>query len=184
MAACRPLRRPAHAGQGDRAIHQPSNHAPLSGTADNKDIDCIIAAVPDHWHKRSWWMRATPARTFTAKSRCRIPPRDGVDMVEAAKKNGRIVQIGSQRVSSVLCAKANELYRAGRHRRFDDGRSSRSGATIRPAHGNIPPPPDLSPQTLDWDTWLGTTRPRAPSTHIILRAGAAGRSTARGWPAI
>ena len=24
---------------------------------ENKEIDCIVAAVPDHWHKQSWWTR-------------------------------------------------------------------------------------------------------------------------------
>src|SRR2546429_4395193 len=38
---------------------------------------------------------------------------DGVAMVAAAKKTGRIVQIGSQRVSSVICAKAKELLANG-----------------------------------------------------------------------
>src|SRR2546425_388678 len=38
---------------------------------------------------------------------------DGVAMVEAAKKTGRIVQIGSQRVSSQICAKAKELISEG-----------------------------------------------------------------------
>src|SRR5256884_3944242 len=40
-------------------------------------------------------------------------PADGVAMVDAAKQAGRIVQIGSQRVSSQICAKAKELITQG-----------------------------------------------------------------------
>jgi predicted dehydrogenase len=40
-------------------------------------------------------------------------PADGVATVAAAKKTDRIVQIGAQRTSSVLCAKAKELYACG-----------------------------------------------------------------------
>jgi len=78
---------------------------------------------------------------------------DGFAMVEAAQKNNRIVQIGSQRVSSVLCAKAREMYHDGA---IGDvsmieltlGRNDPTGAW------EYPPPFDLSPKTLDWDTWL------------------------------
>ena len=40
-------------------------------------------------------------------------PADGVAMVDAAKKSGRIVQVGSQRVSSQICAKAKEMISEG-----------------------------------------------------------------------
>jgi len=35
---------------------------------------------------------------------------DGIEMVNAAKNTGRITQIGSQRVSSVICKKARNFY--------------------------------------------------------------------------
>src|SRR5260221_7245625 len=40
-------------------------------------------------------------------------PSDGLEMVKAGKATGRLIQIGSQRVSSVLCAKAKELIAQG-----------------------------------------------------------------------
>ena len=40
-------------------------------------------------------------------------PAEGFEMIEAGQRNRRIVQIGSQRVSSALCAKAHELYQSG-----------------------------------------------------------------------
>ena len=81
-------------------------------------------------------------------------------MVDAAQKNNRIVQIGSQRVSSVLCAQARDLYRNGAIGDIEMveltlGRNDPTGAW------QYPPPPDLSPQTLDWDTWLNDA-PKAP----------------------
>jgi predicted dehydrogenase len=73
--------------------------------------------------------------------------------VEAAAKNKRIVQIGSQRVSSMLCEKARELYAGGSIGDVEQveitlGRNDPTGAW------EYPPPTDLSPATLDWDTWL------------------------------
>ena len=74
---------------------------------------------------------------------------DGLAMVEAAQKNNRIVQIGSQRVSSVLCATARELYQKGAIGDVEMveltlGRNDPTGAW------EYPPPPDLSPRR-----WIG-----------------------------
>ena len=85
---------------------------------------------------------------------------EGFEMVEAADKNQRIVQIGSQRVSSALCAKARELYAAGTIGEIEMveltfGRNSPTGAW------EYPPPLDLSPSNVDWDTWLNDA-PKIP----------------------
>src|SRR5947199_7947778 len=75
----------------------------------NKDIDCIVAAVPDHWHKQVVVDAVTAGKDIDCEKPVSHTAADGVEMVTAAKRTGRIVQIGSQRVSSVICAKAKEL---------------------------------------------------------------------------
>src|SRR6476646_4726853 len=80
---------------------------------DRKDIDCIVAAVPDHWHRRVVVDACNAGKDIYCEKPMSHNVADGLAMVEAERKNNRIVQIGSQRVSSVLCAKARELYAAG-----------------------------------------------------------------------
>src|SRR5260370_1026381 len=77
-----------------------------------------------------------------------------------APRTGRVVQIGSRRVSSVICAKAKELLASGIIGTLtlvegSLGRNDPTGAW------EYPPPPDLSPENLDWDTWQGTV-PKVP----------------------
>jgi len=89
-------------------------------------------------------------------------------MVEAAQKSGRIVQIGSQRVSSLICKKAKELIAQGT---IGDlvlvegwlGRNDPTGAW------EYPPPLDLSPENLDWDTWQGTAPKKAFDPYAFAR---------------
>ena len=88
---------------------------------DRKDIDCIVAAVPDHWHKRVVVDACSAGKDIYCEKPMSHTVADGLVMVEAAQKNNRIVQIGSQRVSSVLCAKARELYQDGAIRRCRNG---------------------------------------------------------------
>jgi predicted dehydrogenase len=67
---------------------------------DRKDIDCIVAAVPDHWHKRVVVDACNAGKDIYCEKPMSHTIEDGFAMVEAAQKNNRIVQIGSQRVSS------------------------------------------------------------------------------------
>ena len=80
---------------------------------DNKDIDCVIAAVPDHWHKQVVVDAVSAGKDIYCEKPMSHSPADGVAMVEAEKKTRRIIQIGSQRVSSNILAKAREMVQAG-----------------------------------------------------------------------
>ena len=80
---------------------------------DNKEIDCLIAAVPDHWHKQVVVDAVSAGKDIYCEKPMSHSAADGVAMVAAAQKTGRVVQIGSQRVSSVICAKAKELLANG-----------------------------------------------------------------------
>ena len=135
---------------------------------DNKDIDCIVAAVPDHWHKQIVVDAVSAGKDIYCEKPMSHSAADGVAMLDAAKRSGRIVQIGSQRVSSQICAKAKQMVASGM---LGDlmlvegwlGRNDPTGAW------QYPPPPDLSPRTLDWDTWQGTVPKRAFDPNIFAR---------------
>ena len=107
---------------------------------DRKDIDCIVAAVPDHWHKRVVVDACNAGKDIYCEKPMSHTAEQGFEMVEAAHANNRIVQIGSQRVSSVLCAKASELYHAAPSA-TSSWLSSPSAATIPTAPGFIRRPP-------------------------------------------
>src|SRR5919201_500852 len=80
---------------------------------DNKDIDAIVAAVPDHWHRQVVIDSVNAGKDIYCEKPMSHTAADGVAMVDAARKTNRIVQIGSQRVSSQVCAKAKEIIASG-----------------------------------------------------------------------
>jgi predicted dehydrogenase len=125
-----------------------------------KDIDAVIIATPDHWHKRA----AIDAMKAGKDVYCEKPMihlyADGPEIIEAARSTNRIIQIGSQRVSSVVYAKAKELLASGAigklnmvTARWD--RNSSMGAW------NYTVPLDASPETCDWPRFEGTA-PKIP----------------------
>src|SRR6266581_3418016 len=134
----------------------------------DKEIDCIVAAVPDHWHRQIVVDAVNAGKDVYCEKPMSHSAADGLEMVAAARKAGRLVQIGSQRTSSVVCAKARELVAQGV---LGDlgmvegslGRNSPNGAW------QYPPPPDLSPANLDWDTWQGSVPKRPFDPNIFAR---------------
>jgi predicted dehydrogenase len=135
---------------------------------ENKEIDCIVAAVPDHWHKQVVVDAVNAGKDIYCEKPMSHSPADGIAMVEASKKTGRIVQIGSQRVSSLICKKAKDMIAdgvVGQVLLVEGwlGRNDPTGAWV------YPPPTDLSPETLDWDTWQGTVPKRDFDPHIFAR---------------
>jgi predicted dehydrogenase len=135
---------------------------------DDKEIDCIIAAVPDHWHKQIFVDTMAAGKDIYCEKPMSHTAADGEAMLAAAQKSGRIVQIGSQRVSSVVCAKAKELLAQGIIGKLNlvEGSLGRNDPT---GAWEYPPPPDLSPQTLDWDTWQGTVPKRDLDPKVFAR---------------
>jgi predicted dehydrogenase len=125
-----------------------------------KDIDAVIIGTPDHWHKQV----AVDAMKAGKDVYCEKPMihlyADGPEMIETAHKTKQIIQVGSQRVSSVIYAKAKELLAAGAigqlnmvTARWD--RNSSIGAW------NYTVPLDASTETCDWPRFLGTA-PKIP----------------------
>lgn len=126
----------------------------------DKRVDCVIAAVPDHWHRQIVVDALAAGKDVYCEKPMSHTPADGVAMLDAARKSGRIVQVGSQRVSSQVCAQARDMIARGM---LGDvtlvegwmGRNDPSGAW------QYPPPPDLSPKNLDWESWQGSA-PKRP----------------------
>jgi predicted dehydrogenase len=122
---------------------------------DRSDIDCVIVAVPDHHHRQVVVDAVQAGKDVYCEKPMSHTASEGFEMVEAANSSGRIVQVGSQRTSSALCAKARDLYQSGvigevSMVELSLGRNSPTGAW------QYPPPPDLSPSNVDWQAWLGT----------------------------
>ena len=130
------------------------------------DVDAVIIATPDHWHAQI----TTDALNAGKDVYCEKPMvqkiADGHRVVEAQKKTGRILQVGSQRVSSIVYQKAKELLQQGVIGELNLveawwDRNSAIGAW------QYSIPPDASPATVDWDRFLGTA-PKVPFEPVRL----------------
>ena len=120
---------------------------------DRKDIDVVFCATPDHWHRRIVAEAAEAGKDVYCEKPMSHTVEDGLAMIDAVQKHGRMCTIGSQRVSSILYAKAKEIWDSGKLGMVDTieavwDRNTDSGAWVYPV------PPDASESTIDWNTWL------------------------------
>jgi predicted dehydrogenase len=125
-----------------------------------KDVDAVIIGTPDHWHKQA----AVDAMKAAKDVYCEKPMihlySDGPEMIETARATNRVLQVGSQRVSSIIYAKAKELLASGAIGQLNMvsahwDRNSSMGAW------NYTVPLDASTETCDWPRFLGTA-PKIP----------------------
>jgi predicted dehydrogenase len=121
---------------------------------DRKDVDSVLIATMDHNHLQIFQDACAAGKDVYCEKPMSHTTEDGFAMVEAAQKNKRMVAIGSQRVSSVLYAKAKEIFDSGKMGEVFSinaywDRNSPSGAWVYPI------PPDASEKTIDWNAFLG-----------------------------
>ena len=125
-----------------------------------KDVDAVIIATPDHWHKRAAVDAMRAGKDVYLEKPMIHLYSDGPEIVETARTTGRILQVGSQRVSSVVYAKAKELLASGAIGKLNmvTARWDRNSST---GAWNYSVPLDASTETCDWPRFLGTA-PKIP----------------------
>ncbi len=118
------------------------------------DLDGIVVATSDHWHDKITIEALNKGINVYCEKPMVHKVEEGKAVIEAEKKSGKTLQIGSQRVSSILYEKAAELYQSGTigqlvmAETYTD-RFSHLGAW------NYSIPTDASPKTVDWEGFIG-----------------------------
>jgi len=122
-----------------------------------KDIDAITIATPDHWHTPMAIAGLQAGKHVYVEKPCSHNPAEGVMLVEAQKKYGKLVQMGTQQRSSQYTADVIEKIHSGIIGRPYYAKAWYSNVRKSIGVGKEAPVP---PQ-LDWDLWQGPA-PRRP----------------------
>ena len=124
------------------------------------DVDAVIVGTPDHWHAQICVDALKAGKHVYCEKPIVQKLPDGHRVIEAEKATGKVFQVGSQRVSSIVFAKAKELLASGiigELNMVDTWLNRRAPQ----AAWQYSIPPDATPERIDWDRFLGNA-PKVP----------------------
>ncbi|MFH1743618.1 MAG: Gfo/Idh/MocA family oxidoreductase [bacterium] len=124
---------------------------------DDKEIDAVILATPDHWHAIHTIQACQAEKDIYVEKPLCHTLHEGQQMVKAARKYNRVVQMGTQRRSTPYFQSAVEYAASGAL-----GKVCLLKAWMCQVRGDLGNPPDGPvPDGVDYDTWLGPA-PKRP----------------------
>jgi predicted dehydrogenase len=126
---------------------------------DDRNIDAVIIATPDHWHALTMIMACQAGKDVYVEKPLSLTLEEGRLMVNAARKHNRVVQVGTQQRSAKHFQRAVELVREGRIGKIGRVHTWNHDQESPDGIGN---PADTQPPSgLDWDFYLGPA-PKVP----------------------
>jgi predicted dehydrogenase len=153
----------AYTGRVDRAVERTGRKAKIvrdhREILSDSSIDAVTIATPDHLHKEHVIAALEAGKDVYCEKPLTYTIDEGLEIIAAVKKTGKILQVGSQGMSSLTQNKAREMIQSGKLGkvtmiRASYNRNTASGAWIYPI------PPDASPKTVNWDMFQGTAKKR------------------------
>jgi predicted dehydrogenase len=136
---------------------------------DQKNVDIVINATPDHWHTLINLAAASARKDIYAEKPLTLTVDEGKHLVKAVRKEKVVLQTGTQQRSNKLFRLACELARNGRI-----GKLSQVTVYVPAGLREGPFKPEPIPAGFHWDMWLG----QAPQVEYLKERC---HSTFRWW---
>src|SRR5215813_5366563 len=132
----------------------------------DKSIDAVYIMTPEHLHHDMTIAALKAGKNVYIEKPLAHTIEEGAEIVEAWKKSGKVVQVGTQNRSSSLYKKAKELIQQGMVGDVHFVRAFwyRNGLPNEPSWRYVIPA-EATPQNTDWNRFLGTAPKRPWDSH-------------------
>lgn len=137
----------------------PKKYKEYKRLLENKDVDAVVIAAPDHWHALMFIDACNAGKDVYIEKPLSLTVVEGRKMVETADRTSRVVQVGTNRRSWKSYKKAVDFVRSGAIGHVTVARCFH----IRNEwpNGLGPAPNGPPPNEWEWDHWLGPA-PKVP----------------------
>jgi predicted dehydrogenase len=129
---------------------------------ENKDIDGVVVATPDHWHAMLTIMACAAGKDVYVEKPMTVFIDEGKWMLQAARQYKRIVTVGTQRRQGAGVKAAKEVIKAGTLGHIHNVRFA-ACRNIYPGFGKTPVTDP--PKEFDYDMWLGPAPKKPYQAH-------------------
>ena len=129
---------------------QPKTEGDLRRVLEDKDVDAIYTATPDHWHAPLTIMACQAGKHVYVEKPLSHNPHEGELAIAAARKYNRVVQMGAQRRSAPILTKGIQLLHEG-----VIGKVYLAKTWYTNARKATYLTPGTVPDWLDYDLWQG-----------------------------
>ncbi|HWC74634.1 MAG TPA: Gfo/Idh/MocA family oxidoreductase [Gemmatimonadales bacterium] len=130
---------------------------------EDKAVDALAVAAPDHWHTPAAILAMSAGKHVYLEKPCGHNPREGELLVEAQRKTGRVVQMGTQQRSAPSSIEVIQAIREGLIGRAYQARTWYANTRGTIGHGKTAP----VPANLDYELWQGPA-PRTPYRDNVI----------------
>ena len=130
---------------------------------DDKSVDVLVVAAPDHWHAPATIMGCAAGKHVYVEKPCSHNPREGELAVEASRKHNRVVQMGTQRRSWVGIQQAMEKLHGGAIGRVLFSQAWYNNRRPSIGHGKAAPVPEW----LNYELWQGPAPEREFKDNLV-----------------
>jgi predicted dehydrogenase len=135
----------------------------LRTVLDDKTVDAVWIATPDHWHSPAGLLAVNAGKHVYVEKPVSHNIREGRLLLEAARKQNRVVQVGTQSRSTPHVMRAMELLREGAIGDVLVAKAWNSQKRGTIGHQQPSSPPDY----LDFDLWLGPAPERKYQANLL-----------------
>jgi predicted dehydrogenase len=133
------------------------------------DVDAVVVATPDHWHAQIALDALASGKDVYVQKPMTYTIDEARAVADAVKKYGRVLQVGSQGLSSPATHKMRELVAAGEIGDLLWAQATSSRNSIIGEWNYYKIEPEGTPETIDWNRWLGTAPKRPFSAERYFR---------------
>ncbi|HEV3385076.1 MAG TPA: Gfo/Idh/MocA family oxidoreductase [Gemmata sp.] len=123
---------------------------------DNKDVDVVCIATPDHWHARMAIDAMERGKDVYMEKPMTKTIGEAIMVVDAAVKYGRTVTVGVQSMADPTWRAACDYIKAGNIGHVLQGQTSYYRNSSVGQWRYYPLKKDMTPKTIDWRMWLGS----------------------------
>ncbi len=145
----------------------PRTYADYREMLNENDLDVVLIATPDHWHALPAIAAIEAGADLYLQKPISVDVTEGEAILAAARKHGRVVQVGTQRRSTPHLIEARDKI-------IKTGMLGKIGLVENYCYYHMRTrgqfPPIDPPANLDWDAWTGPAPMRSYHERIHPRS--------------